>query len=105
MVPRGLDQSEQDHSLHLATLPIGVVTLKAPKDELPWWLSGKESACQCRRHRFDPSVQISWRGEWQSIPVLLPGESHGYRGLVGFSSSGRKRVGHNLLTKQQILAF
>ena len=21
---------------------------------LPWWLSGKESACQCRRHRFDP---------------------------------------------------
>ena len=37
MVPRGLDQSEQDHSLHLATLPIGAVTLKAPKDELPWW--------------------------------------------------------------------
>ena len=21
---------------------------------LPWWLSGKASACQCRRHRFDP---------------------------------------------------
>ena len=21
---------------------------------LPWWLSGKESACQCRRHWFDP---------------------------------------------------
>ena len=21
---------------------------------LPWWLSGKESACQCRRHRFNP---------------------------------------------------
>ena len=21
---------------------------------LPWWLSGKESAYQCRRHRFDP---------------------------------------------------
>ena len=20
----------------------------------PWWLSGKESACQCRRHGFDP---------------------------------------------------
>ena len=20
----------------------------------PWWLTGKESACQCRRHRFDP---------------------------------------------------
>ena len=21
---------------------------------LPWWLSGKESACQCRRYKFDP---------------------------------------------------
>ena len=21
---------------------------------LPWWLSGKESTCQCRRHRFKP---------------------------------------------------
>ena len=20
----------------------------------PWWLSGKESACQCRRHGFNP---------------------------------------------------
>ena len=24
----------------------------------PWWLSGKESACQCRRHGFDP-----WSGK------------------------------------------
>ena len=21
---------------------------------LPWWLSDKESSCQCRRHGFDP---------------------------------------------------
>ena len=21
---------------------------------LPWWFRGKESACQCRRHGFDP---------------------------------------------------
>ena len=21
---------------------------------LPWWLSGKESACQCRKHGFNP---------------------------------------------------
>ena len=27
---------------------------------LPWWLSGEESACQCRRHGFDPwSSEIS----------------------------------------------
>ena len=32
---------------------------------LPQWLSGKESACQCRRHRrcgFDPWVRISPEG-------------------------------------------
>ena len=28
---------------------------------LPWWLSGKESTCQCRRHRFNPCVQRSIR--------------------------------------------
>ena len=24
------------------------------QQRLPWWLSGKESACQCKRHGFDP---------------------------------------------------
>jgi len=28
--------------------------LKKKSVRLPWWLSGKESACHCRRHRFDP---------------------------------------------------
>ena len=32
-------------------------------DGLPWWLSGKESACQCRRCRFNSWVgKIPWRG-------------------------------------------
>ena len=22
--------------------------------ELPWWLSGKEFTCRCKRHRFHP---------------------------------------------------
>ena len=30
------------------------------------------------------------RKEWQPILVLLPGESHGQRSLVGYSSWGRK---------------
>ena len=30
------------------------LSLKNSKRELPWWLSGKESTCQCRRHRLDP---------------------------------------------------
>ena len=48
---------------------------------LPWWLSGKECACQCRRHRrhgFDHWVRkIPWRRKWQPTPVFLLGYSHG----------------------------
>ena len=31
-----------------------------------------------------------WRRAWQPTPVFLPGESHGQRSLVGYSSSGHK---------------
>ena len=45
----------------------------------PGGTSGKESACQCRRHErlgFNPWVgKIPWRTEWQPIPVFLPGKS------------------------------
>ena len=33
---------------------------------------------------------IWWRRKWQPIPVLLPGISHGWRSLVGYSPWGRK---------------
>ena len=43
---------------------------------LPRWLSSEESACQCRRGRFDPWVRKTpWRRKWQPTPVFLPGES------------------------------
>ena len=62
--------------------------------ELPGWHSGKESACQCWRHRrckFDPWVgKISWRRAWQPTPVFLPGESHGQRSLAGYSPWGHR---------------
>ena len=51
--------------------------------------SGKESACQCRRHKrcgFHPWIgKIPWRRKWQPIPVFLPGKSHGQRRLAGYS--------------------
>jgi len=38
------------------------------------WLSGKESACQCRRCGFDPWVgKIPWRRKWQPTLVFLLG--------------------------------
>ena len=59
----------------------------------PGGASGKESACRCRSRGFDPWVP--WRRKWQPTPVFLPGESHGQRSLAGYSSWGRKRVGHD----------
>ena len=39
---------------------------------LPWWCSGKEYACQCRRHEFEPLVgKIPWRRKWQPTPGFL----------------------------------
>ena len=53
----------------------------------PSWLSGKEPACQCKRHRFDPWVsEFPWRRKWQPTPVFFPGKSHRRgRSLVGYS--------------------
>ena len=43
------------------------------------------------RWGFDPWVgKISWRKNWQSTPVFLPGEPHGQRRLVGYSPWGHK---------------
>ena len=61
---------------------------------LPRWLSGKESACQCRRCRrwgFHPWVRkIPLRRKWQSTPVFLPGKFHGQRSLKGYSPQVHK---------------
>ena len=51
----------------------------------------KVSATQCGRPGFNPWVgKIPWRRKWQPTPVLLPGESHGQRSLVGYSPQGHK---------------
>ena len=36
--------------------------------------------------------KIPWRRQWQPTPVLLPGESHGGRSLVGYSPWGHKEL-------------
>ena len=63
----------------------------------------KESACQCRRPRFDPWIgKIPQRREWLPIPIFLPGESHGQRSLVDCSLCGCKELD---MTEQLTLIF
>ena len=53
-----------------------------------------KSLSTMRETRLDPWVRkIPWRRKWQSTPVLLPGKSHGWRNLVGYSPWGRQESG------------
>ena len=55
----------------------------------PWWLSGKEHACQCswlKSHGLNPWVgKITWWRRWQPTPVFVPGKSRGQRSLMDYS--------------------
>ena len=55
-------------------LRIFLTSIPSESGGFPGGSSGKESACQCRRHRFGPWFQkIPWRRKWQPIPVFLLG--------------------------------
>ena len=64
----------------------------------PGGTTGKESTCQCRRHKrygFNPWVgKIPWSRKWQPTPVFLPGKFHGQRSLEGY-----KGAGHDWMTE------
>ena len=60
---------------------------------LPWCPSGNESACQCRRHAFDPWVRkMPWRRKWQHTPSFLPGKSPWTEEPGGLQPTGLQRV-------------
>ena len=66
---------------------------------LPWWLSGKESACPCRRHGFDPWSQEhpSCRGTTKSIYHnywALESENCNYWSLHTWSPFSATREAH-----------
>ena len=69
----------------------GNLAWKIPWTEEPERL---QLACQWRRPKrrgFNPQAgKIPWKRTWQSTPVFLPGEFHGQRSLVGYSSWGHK---------------
>ena len=73
---------------------------------LPWWLSCKESACQCRRREFSPWVRMSdplekemathssiltWKISWTEEPGMLHEVSKGQISLNN-NTDGPKAV-------------
>ena len=55
------------------------ILYRTRRQEIPRWLSGIESVCQA-------GSQTPWRREWKPTPEFVPGESHGLRSLVGYST-------------------
>ena len=89
--------SQRKKTRSLSNLEYVCVSMESPG--LPMWLSGKESACRCRRCGFYPWVRnipwirkIPWGKKWQTIPVYLTGESHGQSSLVSYSPRGHKEL-------------
>ena len=68
----------------------------------------KSICLQCGRPGFDPWVgKIPWRRKWQPTPVFLPGESHGWRSLVGYSpqvAKNQTQLSNFTFTFTQVLA-
>ena len=84
------------HSSNIAS-SVPIIILGVPQlalGTLHLDVSFQEFICQCRRHKrcgFNPWVgKIPWRRKWQPTPVLLPGESHGWKRLAGYSPWSHK---------------
>ena len=65
--------------------------------------SGKESPCQCRRHkrlRFNLWVKkVPWSRKWHPTDVILAGKSHRQESLVEYNPWGCKRVRHDKVSE------
>ena len=62
---------------------------KLPQKEKGEGLSAlKKFACNAEDNPW--LWNIPWRRKWQPTQVLLPGKSHGWRSMVGYTSWGRK---------------
>ena len=82
----------------MAGIPAFLTSLRAHQLTTPsgcncWWLGsdGKVSVCDSGDLALIPGLGRSpGEGNGNSLPVLLPGKSHGWRSLVDYSPWGRK---------------
>ena len=82
----------QGKPFNIMVIHSSILAWKIPWTEKPGRLQSMGS--QRVRHDWVTSLSLftfmHWRRKWQPTLVLLPGESHGQRSLVGYSPQGRK---------------
>ena len=93
--PRGRKESDTTEWLHFHFLMApdsSTLAWKIPRMEEPGRLQSMGSLRV--GHEWETSLSLfifmHWRRKWHPTPVFLPGESHGRRSLVGYSSRGHK---------------
>ena len=73
--------------------PLQCSCLENPRDWGAWWAAVygvAQSRTQLKRLSSSSSSISTQRRQWQPTPVLLPGQSHGQRSLVGCSPWGHE---------------
>ena len=85
--------------MHLNEDPVQLKFLKNKiKNNIgfPGGSEGEASACNVGDPGSMPGLgRSAGEGKWQPTLVLLPGKSHGWRSLAGYSPSGSQRAGHD----------
>ena len=89
-----------------------LIKLSKIKYRAPWWSSGSESACQCRRHRFKPwSGKIPHAtaelGPWATTTEpahLEPVLCNRKNSTIVRGPRTMRKSGHNLLQLERALA-
>ena len=101
--PLSMGCSRQEYWSGLTFLPSGDLPDSGIEPLSPWgytflsrWhgdTGGQESACQCKRHVFNPRVRkIPCSKKPKPIPAFLLGGFHGQRSLAGYSPCGHKEL-------------
>ena len=73
--------------------PLQYSCLENPMDGRTWWAAVHgiaKSRTWLSGFTLSLFTFMHWRRKWQPTPVLLPGKSHGWKNLVGYSPWGRK---------------
>ena len=66
-----------------------------------WWAAVHEVAKSQTRLSDFTFTFMHWRRKWQPTPVFLPGESQGWRSLVGCRLRGHTESDETEATQQQ----